>query len=51
MGCKWWRRVIGECNCKLLDALQWWAQGGNGLRVVVPSYWGMNCRLLDALQW
>ena len=21
MGCEWWRRVIGECNCRLLDAL------------------------------
>ena len=22
IGCKWWRGVIGECNCRLLDALE-----------------------------
>ena len=21
IGCEWWRRVIGECNCRFLDAL------------------------------
>ena len=21
MGCEWWRCVIGECNCRRLDAL------------------------------
>ena len=21
MGCEWWRCVIGECNCRLLDAM------------------------------
>ena len=35
-------RVIGECNCRLLDALSRWAQGGHGLRVVAPCYWGMQ---------
>ena len=41
MGCKWCC-VIGKCNCRLLDALQWWVQGDHGLRVVVPYYWGMQ---------
>ena len=40
MGCEWLRCVIGECNCRLLDALSRWAQGGHGLRVVAPCYWG-----------
>ena len=38
LGCEWRRRVIGECNCRLPDALSWWAQGGSGLRVVTPCY-------------
>ena len=33
MGCEWWCRVIGECNCRLLDATvvsswAWVASGG-----------------------
>ena len=28
------RIIIGECNCKLLDALLRWAQGGSGLQMV-----------------
>ena len=64
MGGKWWRCIIGECNCI------WLAFNGGlkvvmGGRVVALYYWGMqlqigrcwwrcvigecNCRLLDAL--
>ena len=34
--------VLLECNCRVLDALQWWVQGDHGLRVVVPCFWGME---------
>ena len=23
VGCRWWHRVFGECNCRLVDALSW----------------------------
>ena len=49
MGCDWWCRVIGECNCRLLDALSRWAQGGHGLRLVVPCYWGMQLQIARRL--
>ena len=42
MGSEWLRCVIGECKCRLLDALARWAQGDDGLRVVAPCYWGMQ---------
>ena len=35
------RNTIGECNCRLLDALERWAEGGNGLRMAAPCFWGM----------
>ena len=28
MGCDWWRCVIRECDCRFLDALSQWSQGG-----------------------
>ena len=28
MGCDYWCGVFGECNCRLLDALKRWLQGG-----------------------
>ena len=49
MGCDWWCRVIGECNCRLLDALSRWAQGGHGLQLVVPCYWGMQLQIARRL--
>ena len=39
------RFIIGGSNCKLLDALQQWAQGGNGLQMVAPCYWGMQLQI------
>ena len=50
MGCDWWCRVSGECNCRLLDALSRWAQGGHGLRLVVPCYWGMQLQIARRLK-
>ena len=29
-------------NCRFLDALLWWSQGGYGLRLVAPCYQGMQ---------
>ena len=49
MGCDWWRRVIGECSCRLLDVLSRWAQGGHGLRLVVACYWGMPLQIARRL--
>ena len=48
MDCDWWCRLIGECNCRLLD-------DNGGLKVVMGCDWWRrvnrecNCRLLDAL--
>ena len=39
LGCQWRRCASGKCNCRLLDALYWWAQ----------RQWAIGCRLLDAL--
>ena len=58
LGCGWRHRVCGECNCRLLDALElcyYWGMQLRiarraGLQVVVPRFWG-NGALLDALQW
>ena len=49
MGCDWWWRVIGEYNCRLLDALERWSQGGHGLRLVVACYWGMQLQIARRL--
>ena len=27
VGCRWWRRIVGECNCRLPDTLEGWAEG------------------------
>ena len=32
MGCGWWRCVIGECNCRVLDALS------KEVWKILPSY-------------
>ena len=48
MGCDGWWSVIGECNCRLLDALQWWVQGGNGLPVVALCYWAPGIEVQNA---
>ena len=45
MGCEWWRCVIGECNCRLLDALEWWSQGGHGWQMVALCYWKMQLQI------
>ena len=50
MGCEWWCRVIGECNCGLLDALKRWPQVGHGLRVVALCYWGMQLQIARRLR-
>ena len=43
------RRIIGECNCRLLDALSG-ALRGRGKESYVRNIIGeCNCRLLDAL--
>ena len=50
MGCDWWWRVFGERNCRLLDALKQWLQGGDGLRFVVPCYCGMQVQIARRLR-
>ena len=43
------RNTIGEGNCRLLDALYWWAQGGHGSRVVALCYWGKQLQIARRL--
>ena len=49
MGCKWWRRVIWESDCRWLDALQSLFAGCHGLRVVALCYWGMQLQIATSL--
>ena len=43
------RNIIGDCNCRLLDALQRWLQGAHGLLVVALCYWGMQLQIARRL--
>ena len=40
---------MGECNCRWLDALQWWAQGCDRLQVVAPCYGGLQLQMARRL--
>ena len=41
--------IIGECNCRLLEALKWWTQGGHGWQMVAPYDWGMQLHIARGL--
>ena len=40
------RSDLGKCNCRLLDALQRWVEGGTGLQVAAPCCWGIARRVI-----
>ena len=39
------RSLIRECNCRLLSALYWWAEGCDPLQVAAPCYWEMQLQI------